>query len=113
MEAAALAAAAEQLSALCAAAGEFGIPEPPTGWEALEVAVRATAAGQAPTPEGDGRTRPHGSSPKDPAVLLLLSVRFHQAAAPANSCSARITCHRRTSESGSNLDMLGTNVANH
>lgn len=67
VEGSALAAAAEQLSALCGAAGEFGILEPPSGWEALEAAVRAIAAGQAPlAPEVSGagettwlRRRPH------------------------------------------------------
>lgn len=48
MEAASLAAATEQLSALCTAAGEFGIPEPPGGWHSLEVRVHAIALGQAP-----------------------------------------------------------------
>lgn len=46
MEAAALAAGAEQLLALCGAAGDFGIPEPPSGWDALEAAVRRLAAGE-------------------------------------------------------------------
>lgn len=50
VEAAALAAATEQVSALCTAAGDFGIPEPPGGWRALEARVHAIALGQAPAP---------------------------------------------------------------
>lgn len=48
MESAALAAAAEQLSALCTAAAEFGIPEPPGSWQRVEAAVHAVVIGQAP-----------------------------------------------------------------
>ena len=47
MEAVALHHAAEQLTALCEAAAGFGIPEPASGWKALDAAVRAVAAGRA------------------------------------------------------------------
>ena len=54
MEAAALAAAAEQLSALCGAAGDFGIPEPAAGgWAGLEARVHDIALGRAPPPPPD------------------------------------------------------------
>lgn len=57
VEAAALAAAAEQLSALCGAAGDFGIPEPAAGgWAGLEARVHAIALGQAPPPPADAVT---------------------------------------------------------
>jgi hypothetical protein len=61
VEASALAAAAEQLSALCTAAGDFGIPEPAAGgWQGLEARVHAIALGQAPpaAAAADGTTLP-------------------------------------------------------
>ena len=87
MEAAALAAAAEQLSALCGAAGDFGIPEPPAagGWAGLEARVHAIALGQAPPPPAGSTANGGAAAAGTLPAYCVVTVQLHRMAMPSGS----------------------------